>query len=963
MKKTYLRLAILGVVITLFISTTYALWQITHIQNGENIINSNCFEITYEEEKEGISLSNAFPVEDDIGLQNKPYVFMLKNTCNGYASYEIEIDSVNVSKTKLPEEYLKVNIQTKNINKTINLDNKNESDKILEGIIGPNTTRIFEVRMWMDEKITLDNTSAINSEYKGKVKVTYRAIKEPEYILEDFSDIKRLAIEDKDIAGGSGIVKVSHEDANIVDAGYNEYDLNPDEAIANLKQEEYRYYGENPNNYVKFNNELWRIIGLVNTPEGQRVKIIRANSLEPKMSWDNKGESGSNNWSDAALQELLNNGAYYNRTSGDCPTGQNNATTPCDFSESGLTSDAKEMIDDVIWNLGGYGSTIPNTKSIYNYERGTAVYTDNNITRPKLWQGKIGLMYPSDYGYATSGESTNNRELCLKQELYNWKNDTYQSDCAYTDWLLNKSSYQWTLLPYSSTSNDASHVAKDGYVYSDRDVYVADTISPVLYLKPEVLIASGKGTEQEPYELSYKGYQEKDLNGTDPVLKNNLIPVKIDNEGKVTRADTNEKWYDYANQEWANAIILVDGKEDPGVNQPISEEDIESYFVWIPRYRYQIFSDEKYTGLSTDITNKVQTIEVIFEDRFDTEVSKGQTKETWLTHPAFTSFNTNGIWVGKFETGYKDANAAKEAEINPVDESDALKEAKNVIIKPNVYSWRSIQVSKAYIVGRNYESALNSHMMKNTEWGAVAYLQHSVYGSRQEVKINNNSSYLTGYAAIHEPTIGYTGTNELCSSTPSACNENGSSDKGEDGEVNVNYFNKNSVVASTTNNYTGIYDMSGGVWEYMMSGMEDSMGSGVLASGYNSPNNSGFNGKNNNGSIISDGIVLPADSKYYDIYTYSTSGTDYTRFIFGDAVGEMGPFKSIQYQGTTPNIAVQTRYIGSWYGDHGYLVFSNNPWVMRGGSCYHGTGSGIFSSDRYDGYARDNIGFRLVLAF
>ncbi len=120
-------------------------------------------------------------------------------------------------------------------------------------------------------------------------------------------------------------------------------------------------------------------------------------------------------------------------------------------------------------------------------------------------------------------------------------------------------------------------------------------------------------------------YTEKILRGTDPVLDGKLIPIKINEEnGLVTRANEKEKWYDYENQEWANAVILRDGKADPGENEPIEENDIESYFVWIPRYRYEIFDEENYEGLGTK-EEKEQIINVEFENK-DEEVKSGTTK-------------------------------------------------------------------------------------------------------------------------------------------------------------------------------------------------------------------------------------------------------------------------------------------------------------------------------------------------
>src|SRR5699024_7754787 len=148
------------------------------------------------------------------------------------------------------------------------------------------------------------------------------------------------------------------------------------------------------------------------------------------------------------LQQVLNSGAYYNRTSGECPYGRVGATTSCDFSSIGLTETAKVMISNAKWNLGGTANYTSSsnglTSHFYGYERGTTVYTG----RPTEWTGSIGLMYPSDYGYATSGGRTTNRASCLAKELYNWDSvsDCYNNDCLYSG------ISQWTLTPYSGYS-------------------------------------------------------------------------------------------------------------------------------------------------------------------------------------------------------------------------------------------------------------------------------------------------------------------------------------------------------------------------------------------------------------------------------------------------------------------------------------------------------------------------------
>ena len=271
-----------------------------------------------------------------------------------------------------------------------------------------------------------------------------------------------------------------------------------------------RYIGANPNNYVRFNNELWRIIGVFNNIDNgsgtkeTRLKIIRYESIG-KYSWDNKpsgtGSStsvnGSNDWTDSTLKEVLNNGPYWNRTSGNCPSGANGATTSCDFSTNGLTEEAKRMISDAVWNLGGSSTYNDVTAStFYERERGTEVYSGHAET----WTGKIGLMYPSDYGYATSGGSTTNRETCLNTVLYNWDSSSV-SECYNNDWLYKSGTHKLTLTPYASNSYHVFRVLSNGYLYYSATI-AALGVSPALYLNSNVKISGGSGTEESPFTLS-----------------------------------------------------------------------------------------------------------------------------------------------------------------------------------------------------------------------------------------------------------------------------------------------------------------------------------------------------------------------------------------------------------------------------------------------------------------------------
>ena len=293
-------------------------------------------------------------------------------------------------------------------------------------------------------------------------------------------------------------------------------------AYDNTADNNLRYIGADPNNYVYFNCddynnpssgtcELWRIIGVFNENShgisGEKlVKLIRNESIG-SFSWDNKARgtgsstssNGSNDWSDSALQLVLNEGAYWNRTNGTCPSGENGATTNCDFSTNGLTDEAKSMIETVTWKLGGTANYTSASNGLashwYGYERGTTVYSG----RPTTWQGKIALMYLSDYGYATSGGSTTNREACLAKELYNWDSSSY-SDCKNNAWIFNNTN-QWTLTPYSSASDHVFGVRTTGYVNYYIYAFNSFGVRPSVYLTSNVGISGGDGTMNNPYTL------------------------------------------------------------------------------------------------------------------------------------------------------------------------------------------------------------------------------------------------------------------------------------------------------------------------------------------------------------------------------------------------------------------------------------------------------------------------------
>ena len=295
-------------------------------------------------------------------------------------------------------------------------------------------------------------------------------------------------------------------DINIVnisgDESKPEVSLNATQSIMLDNNGEYRYYGANPNNYVSFNGELWRIISSSNVKSSesditgsQRLRIIRNESIG-NHSWD-YGTSGTdydNNWNSATLNNTLNV-IYYNGTSGTCYL--DGSETTCDYANGtikGLDDNSRSLIGDTLWYLGGNNTSKGLYASDwYNIERGLLdggykVYEGNSETIIT----KIGIMYPSDYTYAAD------LSVC-KNDGFNYEGD---DNCAKGDWLFN-SDNQWLLSAYSIGSTYAFDVNSSGYV-SDlylRYVNLAFGIRPVTVLKPNVTIIGGSGTSGDPYQL------------------------------------------------------------------------------------------------------------------------------------------------------------------------------------------------------------------------------------------------------------------------------------------------------------------------------------------------------------------------------------------------------------------------------------------------------------------------------
>lgn len=274
----------------------------------------------------------------------------------------------------------------------------------------------------------------------------------------------------------------------------------------------YRYYGKNPNNYVSFNDELWRIISVenvksnINDKDGSiRLKIVKADMLTDDnglkaYSWDsspstiNSGD-GVNDWSQADLMTELNT-LYLNSTSGKCYTGWNDTTTDCNFTNSGLSEEARNLTGDALYYLGGIDSYGYYANDYYVLERSNNVWgsnleqtcNDGACPRATTWTGKIGLMYPSDYLYSRNFNET---ECNATSDYINCNERWIKLDDDH-----------WLITPTASNLRYALFL--DNGIYLDDPTNVvafAYKIQPVLYLRPTVSIVDGEGTSDLPYIL------------------------------------------------------------------------------------------------------------------------------------------------------------------------------------------------------------------------------------------------------------------------------------------------------------------------------------------------------------------------------------------------------------------------------------------------------------------------------
>ena len=424
---------------------------------------------------------------------------------------------------------------------------------------------------------------------------------------------------------------------------------------------------------------------------------------------------------------------------------------------------------------------------------------------------------------------------------------------------VNATASKWTYNTNSGNigTNESSY--NNNFSSNGQTIQLKATTSGTYYL--HVLTVDNAGNKKETISsavtveaaLVADGNYNASKGVNTPKLGSGMTPIKWNGSSWVNTTGSDKDWYDYTSKKWANA------KTSDG-----------SMWVWIPRYAYSITSGYHSSSAGNidvefmkGLTNETSTGRKSFNN------ASGQGK--WNIHPAFNYGTTvSGLWVAKFE---------------------ASNSGGKIKVEPGVSSWRSITVNDIYTNCLNYNKTLNSHMMKNDEWGAVAYLSKSKYGKNAEVDINSDSSYYTG---------------------------------GGSGNAYVT-----NVGQSTTGTVHGVYDMSGGAWEYVAAYV-----------------NNGNSNLTNYGSSLVNG-----DAKTKNVYSKGSSDSRDNNYSansgkYGDAVYE-----------TSANGNSSS---SSWYGDYSDFPYTSVPFFERGGRYNGGADAGVFYFDNYNGDSYSGYSFRPV---
>ena len=488
MKKQNIIMGISFVLLfVMIIGVSYAAYRFSAAGTKENVISTGTISMSYSQNS-FIDLKNTYPKTDTYAIATKEdkssmeFSVSMETSGTKQINYVLALTEIQEGETLKSD---KVKIYLEKEGKVVNNFELNKGktiesfkNKYVEGLIDSyaiyqdiltpsNKTHHYVLTSWIDESYILPiknetTTSKQTNEetYKFKVKVvgvdTPITIEEKSNVTTGVDTLIALT-NNKD---SSGLYTITHPADNTLQIG-NDKDIT-----------EYRYRGASPKNYVTFNNEVWRILGVFPTDDGtgnieNRIKLIKDQSIGNKY-WNT---NGSNNWARPATLNTELNTTYLNS----------------------LDSTAQTMIETAKYYLGGYKSSLITSVDMYNYERkisGSSYYYGSN---PNSWTGKLGLMYASDYGYAS--------DVCETKALYNSSSSNDLRACNTTNWLYNIKVHEWLLPQYAGNSDGAFDVDAVGYASGYSVGNYQFVVRPVLYLTSSTKITGGTGTSTDPYTL------------------------------------------------------------------------------------------------------------------------------------------------------------------------------------------------------------------------------------------------------------------------------------------------------------------------------------------------------------------------------------------------------------------------------------------------------------------------------
>ena len=506
-KLTIITIATVTILVIIFAGVTYAFFTANNPEGSTAEIKSETGRmlITYNDGTDNIVPVTNIQPSNEI-LVNKTFTLTGSNTTVGMNTgdglempYKVGVQYTSTFSDGMMHYYIKEVNRPENSNVTTNYvvtpeEGKTEADYINQTIPGTETYTgythgIFKKGSRYTEMVTGEFPASLNDQT-----ITFN-------LIIQFPDNN----ENQDSEKGktfNGKIVINHEPT--ISEYIAELDLTDNGLeIDDTTDQNLRYVGASPKNYLKFNDEIWRIIGIFNVYNVETnkyenlVKIVRNESLG-NYSWDssesiiNNG-NGVNEWSQADLMTELNTD-YINPSPTSETTlwykGSNNAKNGTyDYSKN-IKSDSIDKVANVRWNTSRATSGASALNS-YNHERSTTLIStpDDNVPRTNIWTGKIALIYPSDYGYASTDTACRNSMRSKTNNVFNCKNE---------NWLFN-SAYQWTLSPSSCNAYNAYlvvHVTSGGDVRTNNaNVYYG--VRPALFLKSDVVIAGGTGESIE----------------------------------------------------------------------------------------------------------------------------------------------------------------------------------------------------------------------------------------------------------------------------------------------------------------------------------------------------------------------------------------------------------------------------------------------------------------------------------